>query len=83
MDAHIVVDAVTGAVRSVPFTADESAGLRSQDALADTAAALLELTRIDLASIRAIREYIAARPDAPQILKEREAAAVAARAKLA
>lgn len=45
-------------------------------------AARAELAALDLASIRAIREYIAAKPDAPQILKDREAAAVAARARL-
>lgn len=44
--------------------------------------ALNELALIDAASIRAIREYIASKADAPQILKEKEAAAVAARAKL-
>lgn len=41
-----------------------------------------ELAAIDLASIRAMREYIAAKADAPQVLKDREAAAVALRAKL-
>lgn len=46
------------------------------------AAAMAELRAIDLASIRSIREYIAAKADAPQILKDREAASVAARAKL-
>lgn len=47
-----------------------------------SAAAKRELTAIDLASIRAIREYIAAKPDAPQILKDREAAAIVARGKV-
>ena len=41
-----------------------------------------ELIAIDLASIRSIREWVAAQPDAPQILKDREAAAVTARAKI-
>lgn len=41
-----------------------------------------KLMEIDLASIRALREYIAAKPDAPKLLKDREAAAVAERAKL-
>lgn len=50
---------------------------------ADAAKAKAELAAIDLASIRAIREYIVSKPDAPPILKDREAAAVAARAKLA
>ena len=42
-------------------------------------AALLE---IDLASVRALREYVAAKPDAPQILKDREQAAANERAKI-
>lgn len=41
-----------------------------------------ELKRIDLASIRSIREYIASKQDAPQILKDRETAAAAERAKI-
>lgn len=48
----------------------------------ENAAALRELAALDLASIRAMREYIASKPDAPQVLKDREAAAVAARARL-
>lgn len=47
------------------------------------AAALAELLDIDLKSIRAMREYIAAKADAPQFIKNHEAAAQAARAKLA
>jgi hypothetical protein len=38
-----------------------------------------KLEEIDKRSIRAIREYIAAKPDAPQILKDREAEAIASR----
>ena len=41
-----------------------------------------ELTAIDLASIRSIREYIAAKPDAPAFLKTQEALAVTARSKI-
>ena len=41
-----------------------------------------ELASIDLASIRAIREYIVAKADAPQILKDREAVAALERAKI-
>lgn len=41
-----------------------------------------ELTAIDLASIRSIREYIASKPDAPQILKDYDAKAAAERIKL-
>ena len=48
----------------------------------EQAAVKAKLMEIDLTSIRSIREYIAAKADAPQILKDREAAAVAERAKL-
>tara|TARA_R110000823_G_scaffold241850_9_gene366479 strand:- start:51 stop:371 length:321 start_codon:yes stop_codon:yes gene_type:complete len=41
------------------------------------------LTRLDMESIRDIREYIAAQPDAPQTLKDREALAIASRGRLA
>lgn len=41
-----------------------------------------KLADIDLRSIRAIREYLAAKPDAPQVLKDREAEAAVERAKL-
>ena len=47
------------------------------------AAAMAELMEIDLASIRAMREYIAAKADAPQWIKNHEAAAQTARGKLA
>jgi len=46
------------------------------------AEAQAELAQIDAASIRAMREYIAGKADAPQLLKDRETAAQAARAKL-
>lgn len=39
-----------------------------------------ELREIDLASIRSMREYLAALPDAPQYLKDHEATAAAKRA---
>lgn len=42
-------------------------------------AALLD---IDLASIRALREWVAAQPTAPQIIKDREALATQTRAKI-
>jgi hypothetical protein len=47
------------------------------------AAVLAELQAIDRASIRAMREYIASQPDAPQRLKDIDAAAAMARAKMA
>ena len=40
------------------------------------------LREIDIASIRALREYVAAQADAPQIVKAREAAAIVERNKL-
>lgn len=40
------------------------------------------LAQLDRESIRDIREWIAAQPSAPQTLKDREAAAVAARARI-
>ena len=40
------------------------------------------LEKIDRDSIRAIREYIVSKPDAPQILKDHEASAALARAKV-
>lgn len=46
------------------------------------AAAKAELIQIDLQSVRAIREWLAAQPDAPKILKQHEDAAKAERAKL-
>lgn len=48
----------------------------------NTAAARRELAVLDLASIRDLRSYIAAKPDAPQSMKDREALAVLARARL-
>lgn len=48
----------------------------------ESARALAELREIDMASIRAIREYVASKADAPQYLKDKEAAAIAARARV-
>lgn len=59
-----------------------TAALAAQAARLESAKAKAELAAIDLASIRAIREYIVSKPDAPQTLKDREATAVAARLKL-
>lgn len=41
-----------------------------------------KLAEIDLASIRSIREYVAAKADAPQFIKDYEVQAVAERGKL-
>lgn len=51
-------------------------------AVLDAEAAKEDLLAIDLSSIRDLREYIAAKPDAPKTLKDREALAVAARAEV-
>lgn len=40
------------------------------------------LEELDKQSIRDIREYIASLPDSPQLLKDRESQAIAARAKI-
>lgn len=70
----------------VPISAAEADILRAPTAaqIAENArlATLAELAAIDLASIRALREYIASKADAPQLLKDRESAAQAARSKL-
>lgn len=58
-----------------PLSAAEIAKAESDQAKRDLAA-------LDLASIRSMREYIAAKADAPQILKDKEAAAQAARVKV-
>lgn len=47
-----------------------------------TAQAKQRLVEIDIASVRAIREWLAAQPDAPQFVKNHEAAAIAERAKV-
>ena len=49
---------------------------------ANNAKALAELAAIDAGSIRAMREYIASKADAPQILKDKESAAQASRLKI-
>lgn len=41
-----------------------------------------QLNGLDMATIRAMREYIASKADAPQILKDRETLAAQLRAKL-
>lgn len=43
---------------------------------------MAKLQEIDIKSIRAIREYIAAKADAPQFVKDHETAARAERAKI-
>lgn len=70
------IDYPAGALmQDPPFSAAEIAKAESDQAKRDLAA-------LDLASIRSMREYIAAKADAPQILKDKEAAAQAARVKV-
>lgn len=72
------LDVVGGRVVIIPQAAKSQAEI---DAEASTVAKAA-LKAIDLASIRAIREYIVSHPDAPQLLKDREAAAAAQRVKV-
>lgn len=78
-DAHIKpgLTAITAAEADI-LRAPSAA----QIAEMEKAQAIAELAAIDAASIRSIREYIASKADAPQILKDKEAAAVIARGKL-
>lgn len=86
---HFIADAAFAHLLpagSVPISDSDVEAMRQPTALQieqearNKAKASLEA--IDRASIRSIREYIASRPDAPQILKDREAAAVAERVKV-
>jgi hypothetical protein len=56
--------------------------LEAQDAKAESDKAIAQLAALDLKSIRDLREYIASREDAPQFVKDYEAQAVEARAKV-
>lgn len=68
---------------SVELTPEQRADyLSGAAATSDSEAAKRELEELDRASIRDLRAYIAARADAPQTLKDREALAVAARARV-
>ena len=81
-----VTNAQTGEVKIIQFTAEEEVAEDARQVLVEAeiekAGALKRLDDIDRASVRALREYIAGLPDAPQVLKEREAEAVAERALL-
>ena len=68
MSSAFYVDGAWSVVAYVP-------DLREAQAAIDA-----ELREIDLASIRSMREYLAALPDAPQYLKDHESAAAAKRA---
>jgi hypothetical protein len=79
---HVIKNAVTGEIVEKLLTQEEVNNLLVVDVELTKTNAKNELLEIDLASIRAMREYIASKADAPQILKDRETAAQAARAKL-
>ena len=59
--------------------ADEKLAKQTAEA---NALVLQALEKLDKDSIRAMREWIAAQPTAPQILKDKESLAAAERAKL-
>lgn len=66
--------------QTVPYVAPPP----TPEEIAEVASVLAKakLADIDLRSIRAIREYIVAQPDAPTILKDRDAEAAVERGKL-
>ena len=70
----------------VQITETEANALRAPSALLIKEAAnnfiKSNLFAIDMDSVRTIREYIASKIDAPQTLKDKEAAAIIERAKL-
>lgn len=75
-----IINLITGETITAADTAPQVS--QAEIDAENNAAIKAELAAIDAATIRAIREYIASKPDAPQILKDREMAAHAARAKL-
>ncbi len=70
------------AAGNTPEPAQTAAEIAAEVAALKSAAALAALAAIDAASIRSIREYIASKPDAPQILKDYEVKASTERSKL-
>lgn len=87
------VNVITGEVVQIPYTAQEQADWDAAEAAKIAAAPALakaqealkaqaDLAALDLKSIRAMREYIAAKPDAPAFVKQHEADALALRGKL-
>ena len=79
-------DLALGATRAIYLSDGEIEAARQRTAAEKEeqrrTGALARLAEIDAQSVRGLREWIAARPDAPQALKDQEAAAVAARAEL-
>ena len=70
------------AAGNTPAPAQTQAEIDAEVIATTNAAAKAALVAIDLASIRAIREWIIAQPTAPQSLKDKESVAVLERVKL-
>lgn len=83
---RIEINVLTGEKTIIPLTEDEisEAVYRTSIEQAEKKRrdAITKLTEIDIASVRSIREYIAAQPDAPKALKDKETEAIAERVKL-
>lgn len=83
---RIIVDCQSGERTEVDLTPEEEAEAVARTAAETTASGKKEAERklreIDLASIRGLREYIAAQADAPKEVKDKEAEAVIERGKL-
>ena len=86
---RIELNCMTGEVTTITLTAAEvakaiadSIPTAAQAKQAERTKALVDLEALDRASVRDMREYIAAKVDAPILLKERELAAIALREKL-
>lgn len=83
------VDFRTGVETPTTMTPEQIAAAKAGEAweaqvmAAQAAQAIKDkLVGIDIASVRAIREHLAAQPDAPKALKDKEAEAAGERAKL-
>lgn len=70
------------AAGNTPAPAQTPAEIAAEEVATTNAAAKAALVAIDLASMRAIREWIIAQPTAPQSLKDKESVAVLERVKL-
>jgi len=83
---RIEINVLTGEKTIIPLTEDEISEAVSRASIEQAEKkrrdAITKLTEIDIASVRSIREYIAAQPDAPKAMKDKEAEAIAEREKL-
>lgn len=80
--APSVTPAQRAAVEAVLAAHDPVASQAAHERRLANDAVKARLRDIDIASVRALREYIAAKADAPQPLKDREAEAATERGKL-